>query len=122
MGEFVVGANLPWLDYGQDFGASAWQPRGGLSRPEKKEPLRRALGELADAGASVVRWWLLGDGRAGLREHDGGRLLGVDDRLFADVDAALDAAPSKGWKVVSMKEEWKAVFPAARPGASAASR
>jgi hypothetical protein len=96
MGEFVVGANLPWLEYGQDFGACAWQPRGGLSRPEKREPLRRALGDLANAGASVVRWWLLGDGRAGLLEDDDGRLLGVDDRLFADVDAALEALRAEG--------------------------
>ena len=88
MGEFVVGANLPWLDYGQDFGASAWKPRGGLARPERRERLRRALGDLAGSGASLVRWWLLGDGRAGLREDGEGRITGLDDRLLADVDAA----------------------------------
>ena len=82
MGEFVVGANLPWLDYGQDFGASAWQPRGGLARPERRERLRRALGDLAGSGASLVRWWLLGDGRAGLSEDGEGRITGLDDRLL----------------------------------------
>ena len=91
MAEFVVGANLPWLDYGQDFGASAWRPRGGLARPERREAARRALGTLAEAGASLVRWWLLGDGRAGLVEDDEGRLCGLDSRFFDDVDAALDA-------------------------------
>jgi hypothetical protein len=96
MGEFVVGANLPWIDYGQDFGASAWQPNGGLARPERRERLRRALGELAGCGASLVRWWLLGDGRAGLREDDAGRILGLDDRLLADLDAAMRALDEAG--------------------------
>jgi hypothetical protein len=96
MGEFVVGANLPWLEYGQDFGASAWQPRGGVARPERREPLRRALGSLADSGASLVRWWLLGDGRAGLVEDEEGRLSGIDERLFPDVDAALEDLRAAG--------------------------
>jgi hypothetical protein len=99
MAEFVVGANLPWLDYGQDFGASAWHPRGGLARPERRERLRRALGALADSGASLVRWWLLGDGRAGLLEDDDGRLAGLDDRFFADVDAGLEALRAAGLRV-----------------------
>jgi hypothetical protein len=94
--ELVVGANLPWLDYGQDFGANAWQPRGGLARPERREPLRRALLDLAETGASLVRWWLLGDGRAGLREDDDGRVVGLDDRVFPDVDAAIDALGEAG--------------------------
>jgi hypothetical protein len=96
MGEFVVGANLPWVDYGQDFGASAWRPHGGLARPERRERLRRALGELAASGASLVRWWLLGDGRAGLREDGDGRIVGLDDRLLADVDAGVLALGEAG--------------------------
>ena len=96
MGEFVVGANLPWIDYGQDFGASAWRPQGGLARPERRERLRRALGELAGSGASLVRWWLLGDGRAGLREDDEGWISGLDDRLLADVDAGVLALREEG--------------------------
>lgn len=96
MGDLVVGANLPWLDYGQDFGASAWQPRGGLARPERRERLRRALGDLAGSGASLTRWWLLGDGRAGLREDGERRITGLDDRLLADVDAGVLALGEAG--------------------------
>jgi hypothetical protein len=44
MDEREVGANLPWLDYGQEFGASAWRPEGGLAVPERRERLRRELG------------------------------------------------------------------------------
>jgi len=96
MREFVVGANLPWLDYGLDFGANAWQPRGGLARPERRERLRRALGQLAGSGASLVRWWLLGDGRAGVAEDGDGRIVGLDERFFPDVDAAVEGLREAG--------------------------
>jgi hypothetical protein len=96
MGEFVVGANLPWLDYGQDFGACAWQPRGGVSRPEHRERARRALGMIAQSGGTLVRWWVLGDGRAGLREDGRGRLLGLDEHVLPDLDAATGALREAG--------------------------
>jgi hypothetical protein len=99
VGELVVGANLPWLEYGQDFGANAWQPRGGLARPERRERLRRVLLDLAASGASLVRWWLLGDGRAGLREDAEGRVRGLDDRFFPDVDAAIEGLREAGLRV-----------------------
>jgi hypothetical protein len=100
MGEFVVGANLPWLDYGQDFGASAWQPQGGLARPTRRERLHRTLGDLAASGASLVRWWLLGDGRAGLADDDEGRIVGLDDRFVPDVDAAIGQLQETGLRVL----------------------
>ena len=99
MAEFLVGANLPWLDYGQDFGANAWQPRGGLARPERRERLRRALSDLAASGASLVRWWLLGDGRAGLREDGEGHIAGLDERVFPDVDVAIEELREAGLRV-----------------------
>ena len=87
-GPFLVGVNLPWQDYGLDFGANAWQPGGGLARRDRGERLRPVLERLARQGVSQVRWFLLGDGRAGLREApDGG--LEPDDALFPDLDAAL---------------------------------
>lgn len=94
MDEREVGANLPWLDYGQDFGRSAWRPQGGLARPEARERLRRALGKLADSGARLVRLWVLGDGRSGLREEPG--TLGLDECVPGDLDAALAALREAG--------------------------
>jgi hypothetical protein len=96
MPDFTVGANLPWLDYGQDFGRNDWQPGGGLARPERRERMRRALSALAASGAEIVRWWLLGDGRAGLREDAEGRILGLDDRVFPDLDAAVEGLREAG--------------------------
>ena len=96
MDECYVGANLPWLDYGQDFGQSAWRPEGGLAVPERRERLRRELGRLADSGAGLVRLWLLADGRAGLRQDAVGQPLGLDERFFPDLDAALGALREAG--------------------------
>jgi hypothetical protein len=100
MAELAVGANLPWLDYGGDFGASAWRPRGGLARPARRDAARRALGELAASGASLVRWWLLGDGRAGLREDAGGAVVGLDDHVLDDLDAAVLALREAGLRAI----------------------
>jgi len=96
MAEFVVGANLPWLDYGQDFGASAWRPDGGVAVPARRELFAAELGRLAAAGATVLRLWLLADGRAGLVEDEAGRPLALDDHVFPDLDAALEALRAAG--------------------------
>ena len=45
-----VGINLPWLDYGGDFGANAWQPDGGFARPEKQERLAEAFARAGPPG------------------------------------------------------------------------
>jgi hypothetical protein len=99
MAEFRVGANLPWIEYGQDFGSSAWRPRGGVARDDRGERMRRELGRLAGNGATVVRWWLLGDGRAGLREPHG-RAVGLDERLTDDLEAAVRALREAGLAAV----------------------
>ena len=94
MAEFVVGANLPWIEYGQDFGASAWQPRGrrrppGPARadaPRPRAPRRTRAPRSCGGGCSAT-------GAPACARTSDGRVLGVDDRLFDDVDAALDGAP-----------------------------
>ena len=97
---FFVGVNLPWLSYGGDFGANAWQPEGGVARPALRPRVDEVLARLADSGLSTVRWWLLGDGRAGLRFDVDGRPLGVDDFFFADVDAGFEAAVRRGLRLI----------------------
>ena len=89
---FWVGANLPWVNYGGDFGANAWSPQGGVARPESQAKLDAAFARFAAAGVSRVRWFMFCDGRAGLRFAADGTPLGLDDFVLADVDAALAAA------------------------------
>ena len=88
---FLMGVNLPWLRYGGDFGANAWHPEGGIHRPERRDALEAACARMAGAGIDLVRWFLLADGRAGLVEDADGRLVGLDDSVRRDLDAALDA-------------------------------
>jgi hypothetical protein len=92
-GRFVVGVNLPWIDYGTDVGASGWYPEGGLSyRPEALERLDRTLAAVAADGVSVVRLFLLCDARSGVVFDGNGVPLSLDHAVFADIDAITAAA------------------------------
>jgi hypothetical protein len=97
---FLLGANLPWIHYGIDFGANAWSPEGGVARPAERQQLEAAFGQLATAGVKYVRWFLFCDGRAGIRFSERGRPDGLDGFVFADVDAALDGARRHGIRVM----------------------
>jgi hypothetical protein len=98
---FALGLNLPWLDYGGDFGANAWQPGGGLAAfPSRRARLEGTFAALADKGWSVLRWFLLCDGRAGVRFGARGEPQGLDDRVFADVDQGLGLASAHGLQVM----------------------
>jgi hypothetical protein len=116
MDERAVGANLPWLDYGLDFGRSAWRPEGGLAVPSRRERLRRELGRLADSGARLVRIWLLGDGRSGLLVDDSGRPRGLDARFLPDLDAALDAFREAGLRAMPVLMDFLWFAPGRREG------
>jgi hypothetical protein len=94
---FFVGANLPWVDYGCDFGANAWHPDGGLgARPDARSRFEGALDRLAAGRVSIVRVFLLCDGRAGIRFDADGAPLSLDDAFFRDADIAFDSAADRG--------------------------
>jgi hypothetical protein len=89
---FVIGANVPWVHYGIDFGANAWQSEGGIAQPELRARLETTFARLNASGVQSVRWFLLCDGRAGIRFGAAGRPLGLDDFVARDIDAALEVA------------------------------
>jgi hypothetical protein len=89
---FLVGANLPWFQYGCDFGANAWQPEGGVARPDRRLRADQALARLADSGLSIVRWFLVCDGRSGVRFAQDGTPVGLDDCFWRDLEAGVEAA------------------------------
>ncbi len=97
---FFLGVNLPWLSYGGDFGANAWNPAGGMALSGKKDALRLHLQALKGRGIDVLRWFLFCDGRAGIRFSAAGTPLGPDDSLYADIDAALETVAAEGMKVI----------------------
>ncbi len=92
----MLGANLPWVSYGGDFGANAWRPGGGLASSTDRSRLNDALLRLSRQGIRSVRWFMLCDGRAGIVFGSDGGPLGLDDRFFSDVDAALLIAREHG--------------------------
>jgi hypothetical protein len=96
-GRFVVGANLPWIDYGTDFGTSCWHPSGGLSgRPDCLDRLDRTLAQLAADGIDLARFFLLCDGRSGIRFDRDGLPIALDEEVFIDMDALLATAARHG--------------------------
>jgi len=98
---FIAGVNLPWIRYGGDFGANAWRPEGGLaSSLEDRARAERALKDIAAAGGTVVRWFLLCDGRAGVLTDERGEPAGLDERVLHDIDAALALASDAGVRIM----------------------
>ena len=90
---FILGANLPWVGYGTDIGASAWYPAGGLrSQPASLELLSGTFATLARDGISLVRTFLLCDLRSGVRFDASGIPTGLDDSVFLDLDSLLAVA------------------------------
>lgn len=98
--KFLVGANLPWLHYGIDFGANAWSREGGVSQPEQLRELDATFEKLAASGVTAVRWFLFCDGRAGIEFGPGGRPHRIDGFVFRDIDAALACAQRHGQRIM----------------------
>ena len=96
-----MGANLPWVGYGTDIGASAWFPAGGLSTQTAAiDLLERTLAALAADGLSIVRTFLLCDARSGVRFDADGVPAGLDEAVFPDMDALLAAARRHGIRLM----------------------
>ena len=109
---FVVGTNLPWLSYGGDFGANRWHAQGGVGRPDRIPALRDLLARLADEGFTHVRWFMLCDGRAGLRPGADGEPAGLDAFVFRDVDAAAEAIARAGLRAIFVVFDFHWFLPA----------
>jgi len=90
---FLLGANLPWLRYGFDFGASFATPSGGLhASAEAVRSLDGSFERLRRDGVEYARVFLFCDGRAGIRFDEDGTPEGLDGAVFPDVDVLLAAA------------------------------
>jgi hypothetical protein len=97
---FLHGVNLPWFSCGNDFGANAWHPEGGIAAPGRRDHIRACFEALQRDGIPCLRWWLFADGRSGIRCDAAGRPAGLDDRVFPDLDLALDLAAAHGIRII----------------------
>ena len=94
---FLLGANVPWVHYGVDVGTSPWRPEGGLhAHPEDAALLRQVFERLRSDGVQTARFFLLADGRAGVRFGEDGTPEALDASVFADIDVVLEAARTTG--------------------------
>jgi hypothetical protein len=87
---FFLGVNYPWRNYGQDFGGAGAEHLG-ISLPDAGEIVRSDFAQIQETGATVVRWFLFGDGQGGFLAEKG-IARKPDTLLFPDVAAALDLA------------------------------
>jgi phosphoglycolate phosphatase-like HAD superfamily hydrolase len=85
----------------------------GINQQIGRRPIA-AFGN-SDGDFQMLEWTTSGPGaRFGLLVHhtDAEREYAYDrDSHFGKLDKGLDAAKAKGWIVVSMKDDWKTIFP-----------
>ncbi len=90
---FLLGANLPWIRYGLDFGGSTVSTAGGLlAHAESAFVLEEAFASLRKEGIEHARLFLFCDGRAGICFGPDGTPEGVDASVYDDVDVLLATA------------------------------
>jgi hypothetical protein len=77
---WLLGANMPWLNWANDFG-------GGLDQAQADQKLAAAQ----NAGMHVVRWWVF-EGGAHIQPAAGGAPTGLDPQVMPDMDAAVALA------------------------------
>ena len=96
----ITGINYPWTvvdgrpNYGCDFGRNIWNSHTGVST--HVDEVRADFEAMAATGIEVVRWFVFTDGRSGVRWGDDGRLAGLDEHFFLDLDVALSCARDSG--------------------------
>jgi hypothetical protein len=96
---FLLGANLPWVRYGCDFGVNSWNA-GGLSRARDLDRLRTLLADLAARGVTALRWFVFCDGRSGIDFDAAGRPLGLQGSVPDDFQCALEIVSGTGLRLV----------------------
>ena len=100
---------LPELDFNDDKAGKAV----AINRFIGRRPIM-AFGN-SDGDFEMLEWTTAGTGpRFGLIVHhtDAEREYAYDRKAgLARLDKGLDEAPKRGWTVVSMKDDWKRIFP-----------
>jgi hypothetical protein len=87
---YWVGANVPWYNWGTDFGGGS---KNGVSSPSVKPAISSGFGQLQSAGVHTVRWWTFeGDASLQIQRDASGSPTGLNPAVYADFDAALALA------------------------------
>ena len=104
---WLLGANLPWIKCGNDFGASGYGSYGigsnvspGNGELPSNQVLSGAFQTMQTAGVNVARWFLFFDGRGGITYDAAGSPAGLDGYIFRDIDAAIGIAKTYGIRII----------------------
>lgn len=85
---YLSGANVPWLNWGCDFGCGAEK---GVSSPAANADLDATFRAAAQSGVRVLRWWMF-EGDAAQIGRDGGAPGTLNPTVYTDIDAAVRLA------------------------------
>lgn len=106
------GTPLLWKEGGIDFVDDKGGKPVGIENVIGQRPIFAAGN--SDGDFEMLQWTTAGKGpRFGMIVHhtDGAREFAYDrDSRFGRLDKALDAAPSEGWTVVDMKNDWSRIW------------
>ena len=92
---YLLGANYPWKYYGNDFGSNGFGAYG-VHLPATYNAVNADFTAMAAEGIHTARWWVFGDGRAGITFDGSGMPTGIDAYVFPDLDAAVQIAGMHG--------------------------
>lgn len=87
---FWAGLNYPWKT-GQDFGTGGWG-HSGVSEPATLQEIDTDFANMAAQGVRILKWRVFSDGRYSPEFGDAGKVTGLDESFFPDIDAALEIA------------------------------
>ncbi len=99
-GDFTIGVNYPWVNYGWDVGRTPFDGRTTCGLSLRRGRLARDFQRLAGAGVDVVRFFLLADQITGVVFGPGNRALGLDPCVEPDVEALFEAASAAGVRLM----------------------
>jgi hypothetical protein len=86
-GQWLNGINMPWIDFGKDFGKDS----------DSERAINEAFRKFSAAGVNSVRFWIHCDGRMNpVFDKPGGRVIGLPDGFLDDFEAMLDSAEEHG--------------------------
>src|SRR3954467_11105372 len=93
---YIHGCNYPWstggetVFYGLDFGANIWGSHLGVST--RRAAVAADFSIMASIAFTSARWFVFGDGRAGIVYDDRLPPSGLDSPFFADLVTGLECA------------------------------
>lgn len=96
---FLHGVNMPWIQWGCDFGSGCTWGDNGVESSAVQAKIRPEFQKLKDNNLHVVRWWLFpglpstnDQGNKMILTDASGKPTGIDAGVYRDIDAAVTLA------------------------------